>query len=139
MFFPVCRSEYRESFTHCADCNVGLVDSLLEPQHSESPNRSISAREFLPSFIPMAAFYLTVLLLMSKPHVADVFAMQVYMVMLVLVCDFGGFWMMYQAIRYEEHQWRYFFLALIPFMFVWYLRERYRKRSPREQIPFALR
>ena len=87
----------------------------------------------------MAVFYLTALLLSLFPRVADVFAMQIYMVMLILVCDFGGLWMMYQAIRYEEHQWRYFLLAFIPFMFVWYLRERHRKRSPREQVPFALR
>ncbi len=28
MFCPVCRSEYREGFTRCVDCDVDLVDAL---------------------------------------------------------------------------------------------------------------
>jgi hypothetical protein len=28
MFCPVCKSEYRDSYTHCADCDVDLVLSL---------------------------------------------------------------------------------------------------------------
>ena len=28
MFCPQCRAEYRPSFTHCADCDVELVESL---------------------------------------------------------------------------------------------------------------
>jgi len=35
MFCPVCRSEYREGFTECADCKVALVNDLpheLKPE-----------------------------------------------------------------------------------------------------------
>src|SRR4029077_17181988 len=28
MFCPTCKAEYREGFTHCADCDVDLVESL---------------------------------------------------------------------------------------------------------------
>jgi hypothetical protein len=31
MFCPVCESEYREGFSHCADCDVDLVDTLASP------------------------------------------------------------------------------------------------------------
>jgi hypothetical protein len=30
MFCPQCKSEYRTGFTHCADCDVDLVESLAE-------------------------------------------------------------------------------------------------------------
>ena len=28
MFCPVCRAEYREGFSECTDCDVGLVEEL---------------------------------------------------------------------------------------------------------------
>ena len=34
MFCPVCRSEYREGFTSCADCGVDLVPALPPERHS---------------------------------------------------------------------------------------------------------
>ena len=30
MFCPKCRAEYREGFTVCADCEIGLVDVIPE-------------------------------------------------------------------------------------------------------------
>jgi hypothetical protein len=32
MFCPECRAEYRPGFIHCADCDVDLVEALLQPQ-----------------------------------------------------------------------------------------------------------
>jgi len=31
MYCPECSGEYREGFTHCADCDVDLVESLPSP------------------------------------------------------------------------------------------------------------
>jgi hypothetical protein len=35
MYCPECSGEYREGFTHCADCDVDLVASL--PTHEAAP------------------------------------------------------------------------------------------------------
>jgi Putative prokaryotic signal transducing protein len=37
MYCPECRSEYREGFVQCADCEVPLVDTLPqeEPEHPD--------------------------------------------------------------------------------------------------------
>ncbi len=37
MYCPQCRSEYRSGFTHCAECNVALVDQL-EPENAGALN-----------------------------------------------------------------------------------------------------
>ena len=34
MFCPLCRTEYRDGFSQCADCHLGLVGSLNEAQSS---------------------------------------------------------------------------------------------------------
>ena len=37
MYCPECRAEYREGFTTCSDCGVGLVENLAEPEHPKGP------------------------------------------------------------------------------------------------------
>ncbi len=42
MFCPQCKAEYRPGFTHCTDCDVDLVDTLLqEPERTGEANRII--------------------------------------------------------------------------------------------------
>ena len=44
----------------------------------------------------------------------------IFFVCLNMVSNLGGFWMLYQAVRYERKVGRYVLLAFVPFMFVWY-------------------
>ena len=47
MFCPQCKAEYRQGFTHCADCDVDLIDSLLpeSPFASGSGDDEFAGRE----------------------------------------------------------------------------------------------
>src|SRR5690349_12397475 len=45
MFCPRCKSEYRTGFTHCADCDVDLVESL--PQTPSDSDDAVLADENL--------------------------------------------------------------------------------------------
>ena len=76
------------------------------------------------------AFYVLISL---QPHILHNFFALVFLVSFVFTANVGTFWMLYQAIRYEERVGRYVLLALVPFMFVWYLlvRHRLRRELPR--------
>ena len=37
MFCPECHCEYRDGFLQCADCDVALVATLIEPAIDEAP------------------------------------------------------------------------------------------------------
>jgi hypothetical protein len=46
------------------------------------------------------------------------------------IAPVGGFWAIYQSIRYEEHPWKCMaIVVLVPFGFVWYYFEKHRKRA----------
>jgi hypothetical protein len=131
MFCPICRAEYRRGFTRCSDCAVELV-SFLPPDLESDPNSARNEKpdqarptHFLAWFLPMAGFYLVILLLMLKPSImTKPFIILVVMVM-IMSCDFGALWMLYQSVRYEERVGRYALLSFIPFMFIWYRLVRY--------------
>lgn len=48
-FCPFCRAEYRSGFTHCADCQVELVDELppLEPEPRGHPVKEVPVAVFM--------------------------------------------------------------------------------------------
>jgi hypothetical protein len=50
MFCPKCGAEYREGFTHCADCNVDLVAS--EPPTPEESTRYVEMVEVFSTYNP---------------------------------------------------------------------------------------
>jgi hypothetical protein len=62
MFCPNCKAEYREGFTHCADCDVDLVESLASsPSSSGESDDSgeavdLDAPELLWSGVDVGAF-----------------------------------------------------------------------------------
>jgi hypothetical protein len=48
-----------------------------------------------------------------------------------ILAPVGGWWAVYQCIRYEKQPWKYVALVvLIPLGFVWYYFERYSRREP---------
>lgn len=60
MFCPKCRTEYREGFTFCSDCNADLVESLQplpEPEHE-----FIHFTELLATYNPADVVFLKSLL-----------------------------------------------------------------------------
>ena len=56
MFCPVCKDEYRPSFTRCATCDVDLVDSHADLKgrvpHGTTREQAASA----PAYVPMVEF-----------------------------------------------------------------------------------
>jgi len=52
-------------------------------------------------------------------------------VLFFLAPNVGGLWMIYTAARHERRPWRYIWLALLPYTFVWYYFERARPRQIR--------
>lgn len=42
MICPKCKSEYRPGFTHCKDCDVDLIDHLVEPTPIERHDQTFS-------------------------------------------------------------------------------------------------
>ena len=54
MFCPVCKAEYRTSFTKCSDCHVGLVQERPIELKENHPGKeeNLSFEEILFSFNP---------------------------------------------------------------------------------------
>lgn len=50
MFCPKCKSEYREGFTMCSDCNISLVHSL------PAQKASLQVKEFIDYEFILATF-----------------------------------------------------------------------------------
>ena len=44
----------------------------------------------------------------------------VFLMCFTFIASIGGFWIIYQAVRYEKRVGKYVLLSFIPFMFVWY-------------------
>jgi hypothetical protein len=55
------------------------------------------------------------------------------------ISQFGTYWMLYQAVRYEVRPFRFVLLAFLPLAFVWYYVERYAKRRTASRLSVAIR
>ena len=47
MFCPLCKAEYREGFTKCADCDVELIENLPEEIEEEELREELADEEFV--------------------------------------------------------------------------------------------
>ncbi|MBI3664151.1 MAG: hypothetical protein HY234_14025 [Acidobacteria bacterium] len=140
MFCPQCKSEYRKGFTRCKDCDIDLVAALPPGDNAELPlGESNSQRRFLAWFLPMAGFYLLTFLLMAIPGLARNEVVLFLLFVLVSSAVLGVYWMLYQVIRFERKMVPLVIFAFVPFGFVWYYLERFRKREGKARVPLALR
>ena len=137
MFCPNCGAEYRDGFTRCSDCQVELVAVLpgewkkTDPYPPELPPKG-----FLLWFIPLsfvAAFLPGALLLWA--HAEGFHPLVILVAIVHTIIPVGGYWMIYQAIRYEPRVGRFVLLAFVPFMFIWYRLVRYPNRPKLLRIP----
>ena len=55
-----------------------------------------------------------------RPRLLSNIFFAVFLISLTVLANIGGYWMLYQAIRYERRVGRYVLLSFVPFMFVWY-------------------
>lgn len=141
MFCPVWKAEFRQNFTRCSDCDVDLVE-MPSPQEERASAASSNDRPdqappavFLAWFAPMVFFCAFYLLVTCRPTVLHNFFFAVFLFAFVFAQNLGGFWMLYQAIRYEQKVGRYVLLSFVPFMFIWYSLVRCPLRRELPRIP----
>ena len=123
---PRCRAEDRAGFTTCSDCGIELAEELhphgpkdLEARENERPDLA-KTRYFLAWFVPMSVYVVLYFGFWFRPLILRNPFLLVFFICFNMVGNFGGFWMLYQAIRYERRVGRYVLLSFVPFMFVWY-------------------
>ena|SRR5580765_206475 len=126
MYCPRCRAEYRPAFEKCSDCGVDLVEELpptspQDPEARENERPDLArASHFLAWFVPMVVYLVLYFGVWLRPILMQNLFFLFFVMSLSLLSNFGAFWMIYQAIRYERRVGRYVLLAFVPFMFVWY-------------------
>ena len=126
MFCPNCRTEYRPGFAKCSDCGAEL-QVILPPPDPQDPELNenerpdlASTRYFLAWFIPRCVYFILYFGVWARPILFKNIFVAVFLVCLSFTVNIGGFWMIYEAIRYEKRVGKYVVLAFVPFMFVWY-------------------
>ncbi len=88
-------------------------------KENEQPDLA-STRFFLAWFIPMCIYLVLFFGVWVRPFLFQNIYIAVFLVCFTFIANIGGFWMIYQAVRYERRVGRYVLLAFVPFMFVWY-------------------
>jgi len=87
----------------------------------------------------MAIFYLLFFHMWFTRYPMENHILAVITIVFLMTNNIGTLWMIYQSIRYEKNVKRYFLLAFIPVMFLWYYLERYQYRNKSEQTPAGFR
>ena len=57
MFCPKCKDEFRAGFTHCASCDVDLVESLSEAPAAPQPVQGGSTRPAVARMVDYCGFF----------------------------------------------------------------------------------
>jgi hypothetical protein len=126
MFCPICRAEYRPGFGRCSDCGVDLVELLPPPEARDAETARNERPELAPPahfpawFLPLMCFVVLVGGVSIRPELFKSECIAAALYFLVLAQNVGGYWMLYQAVRYERRLGKYVLLSLVPFLFVWY-------------------
>ena len=120
---------------------MDLVEALA-PLNAAEPELDVNTRPdfaprpfFLAWFVPMCIYLLLIFGGIVRPRLIQNFHFGVFLFCFVMFGNLGGFWMMYQAVRYERRVGKYVALAFVPLMFVWYslvrgpLREEFQRNS----------
>ena len=94
------------------------------------------SKEFFFGFIPLACVAAGLsIFLVDRMHISGFHPLIAVLVFVHIVVPLGGWWLIYQAIRYEIRVWRYVLLAFVPFGFLWYLFVRYPHRPKLVRVP----
>jgi hypothetical protein len=138
MFCPKCRAEYRPGFSQCSDCELELIAELPpKPPDPVVDPTEFPSKEFLLWFVPLAclAGFLPFFLITRMNLTGFHHPLVVLTVIVHIVVPIGGWWLIYQAIRYEARVGRYILLAFVPFGFLWYRLVRYPHRPKLVRVP----
>jgi hypothetical protein len=57
MFCPKCKDEFRAGFTHCASCDVDLVESLSETPQAPQPVQGAATRPAVARMVDYCGFF----------------------------------------------------------------------------------
>jgi hypothetical protein len=91
----------------------------LELRENERPDLARTPH-FLAWFLPMLVLVVLCFGVSVRPRLLGNIFFAVFLFCLMMMANFGSYWMLYQAVRYERRVGRYVLLSFVPFMFVWY-------------------
>jgi len=92
MFCPKCKDEFREGFTHCAGCNVDLVEDLSAATGSSSAGPGKSKATPAPNFPVRLAEFCGFLSLEEARHARDQLRLKKIRAEVVLREPFDASW-----------------------------------------------
>lgn len=106
MFCPNCSAEYRPGFIRCSDCSTELIEA--KPSDRQNPNSrenewpGAAGSYFLVWFVPTVCFLTLLSAVWVRPALLKNSFVAVALALLTMMENWGGYWMPYQALRYEK-------------------------------------
>ena len=106
---------------------------------AEVTDESTGSTRSLKWFVPLVGVYAFIVVMMFSPHAMSSGAVIGLISLYCAVSPIGGFWMLYQSVRFESSPGKYVLLAFIPGAFLWYYFERVRRRTYLGRLPVSIR